>query len=132
MLRAFYGDSGTPQQLPRSLRTTAQAARAMRAELLSFVREYVRSDGPLALLEAGEGGPSDRKVLHGRPAFPERLPVVALAVDVTDRLLEALEAFGSEAAQEVDGWSVTDDRSLAPATRARLEALLARASATED
>jgi DNA-binding PadR family transcriptional regulator len=128
ILRAFYGDSDTPEQLARSLRTTAEAARAMRTELLGFVREYVAEDGPLALLEAGEGGPEDRRLVHGRPVFPERLLAVALAVDVTARLLEALEAFGAEAAQDIDGWPSTGERSLAPATRERLEALLARDS----
>ncbi len=128
VLRAFYGDSGSVTDLTRSLRHTVAAARAMRSELLSFAEEYLAADGPLVLLEAGEGGPGDRRVVHGRPAFPERLPVVALAVDATARLLEALEAFGVQAADEVEAWPGTADPDLAAATRARLEALVARAS----
>jgi len=127
LLRAFYGDNGSPADLARSLRATAESAAAMRAQLVGFARDYLAEDGPLALLEAGAGGPNDRRVLHGRPVFPERLPAVALAVDATAQLLEALERFGVEAAADVDGWASTADSSLAPATRTRLEALVARA-----
>ena len=126
MLRLFYGDSGSVGDLGRSLQSTADSARAMRDELVGFAQEYVAPGGALALLEAGQGGPDDRRDVNGRPAFPERLPVVALAIDATARLLEALEAFGLAAADEVRTWSGPAEPELAAATRARLEALIAR------
>jgi PadR family transcriptional regulator, regulatory protein AphA len=127
VLRAFYGDSGGPQDLVRSLRTTAAAAHEMRRELVGFVEEYVSAGGPLEMLEQGVGGPDDRRSFRGRPVFPERLPAVALAVDATTRLLEALEEFGATAADEVDGWPATGDPRLAAGTRRRLEGVLRRA-----
>lgn len=126
VLRAFYGDSGSPDDLVRSLRATAQAAREMRSELDSFVEEYVSEGGPLEMLEAGVGGPDDRRSFAGRPVFPERLPAVALAVDATTRLLQALEEFGDDAADEVAGWGSTVAGAPVAAVRARLEAVLAR------
>lgn len=131
VLRAFYGDSGSVDDLTRALRSTVDSARAMRAELVSFVAEYLAEDGPLALLEARAGGPDDRRTVNGRPAFPERLPVVALAVDVTTRLLEALESFSEQAATEVSGWSGTAGPDLAAATRVRLEAILDRSRSAQ-
>lgn len=127
VLRAFYGDSGQPEDLVRSLRTTAAAAREMRGELVSFVEEYVSEGGPLEMLEAGTGWPDDRRSFRGRQVFPERLPAVALAVDATTRMLQALEEFGTQAADEVAGWPSCGDPRLAPGTRARLEGVLRRA-----
>lgn len=126
LLRAFYGDSGRVEDLVRSLRTTVASARAMRFELTGFADEYLAEDGPLELLEAGKGGPEDRRVVNDRPVFPERLPVVALAIDATTRLLEALESFGAQAATEVGTWSETTHPDLAPATRTRLESIVNR------
>lgn len=128
VLRAFYGDSGSVEDLVAALRSTLEGARVMRAQLVGFAEEYLSEDGPLALLETGRGGPGDRQVVHGRPAFPERLPVVALAVDATLRLLEALEAFSDEAVRELADWPGTADPALAAVTRARLEALVARST----
>ncbi len=63
---------------------------------------------------------------HGRPMFPERLHVVALAVDVTTRLLKTLDDFFTESAGEVAGWTSTTDTSITPATRERLEQIRTR------
>jgi hypothetical protein len=61
--------------------------------------------------------------------FPERLHVVALAIDVTTRLLKTLDDFFTESSGEVAEWPSTTDEALTPATRARLEEISARRSA---
>lgn len=53
--------------------------------------------------------------------FPERLHVVALAIDVTTRLLQSLDDFFTESSAEVAAWSSATDNSLTLATRARLK-----------
>jgi PadR family transcriptional regulator, regulatory protein AphA len=127
VLRAFYADSGTPDDLRAALSDTLVAASEMRSQLVGFAREYLAEGGPLELLEAGEGGPGDRREVGGRPVFPERLPAVALAVDATVRLLEALEGFAAEAVAEVERWPDTGSQALAADTRRRLQALVDRA-----
>ncbi|MGI8720685.1 MAG: hypothetical protein ACR2JG_00510 [Geodermatophilaceae bacterium] len=59
--------------------------------------------------------------------FPERLHVVALAIDITTRLLKTVDDFFTDAGEEVAGWNSTTGRSLTPATRARLEQISTRA-----
>ncbi len=58
--------------------------------------------------------------------FPERLHVVALAIDVTTRLLKTLDDFFTESSQEVAAWSSAPDNALTLATRARLEQIRSR------
>lgn len=94
----------------------------MHAELLAFVDEYLADGGPLTMLEEG-GRAGD---FHDRPMFPERLPVVALSIDVTARLLEVLEEFFTQSSVEVGSWPGTGDPSTAPQTRRRLEAIRER------
>ena len=56
------------------------------------------------MLDQGIGGPGDRRTFAGRTMYPERLPSVALALDITTRLLEAIERFfEAEAAAVRDG-----------------------------
>lgn len=116
VLRAFYADLGSPEDLRRSMAVTAEQAGAMLAELRGFAREYLAEGGPMELLERGAGGPEDRRAFAGRTMYPERLPSVALTLDVTTRLLEEIERFFG-----------TEDRTDPAATRRRLEAILARA-----
>ncbi len=124
LLRAFYGDRGTTDELGSSLRTTAESARAMLSELLTFVDEYLEPGGPLWMLEHGVGGSGQERLeFHGRAMFPERLHVVALVQDAITRLLGDLETFCASAADEVASWPSTRDASLTAATRARLEAI---------
>jgi hypothetical protein len=59
--------------------------------------------------------------------FPERLHVVALAIDVTTQLLETLDSFFADAARDVASWPDTADASITPATRHRLEQIRSRA-----
>lgn len=117
ILRAFYADSGTPESLARSMRATAESARAMRAELGGYVQEYLADGGALAMLE----GTTTDRVFAGRQMFPERLHAVALTLDITERLLATVETFFASAAEEADDWTGTADPSLTPATRKRLE-----------
>lgn len=126
VLRAFYADRGTVADLEASLRATADSARVMLEEMVAIATEYLDDEGPLALLESGQGGPGDRRDFHGRPMYPERLHAVALAIDGTTRLLGELDRFFSEAADEVATWPSPVDPSLTPATRARLEAVRGR------
>lgn len=129
LLRVFYGDQGTIDDLTSSLSTTAESARSMLDELLGFVDEYLKEGGPLWMLEHDVGGPGqDRLEFHGRTMFPERLHVVALVQDAVTRLLGDLEAFCQSAAAEIDSWPSTTDPSLTTATRRRLENIRARHS----
>jgi DNA-binding PadR family transcriptional regulator len=122
VLRVFYADLGGFADLHRSMATTAEQAAAMLAELRGFVSEYLAEGGPMSLLEKGLGGSDDRHSFAGRTMFPERLPSVALALDITTRLLEEIERFfGAEADADRDG-----DPPDPAATRRRLEGILAR------
>lgn len=131
ILRVFYGDQGSVDDLASSLTATAESARAMLDELLGFVDEYLEEGGPLWMLEHDVGGPSQERLeFHGRAMFPERLHVVAFVQDAITRLLADLEALSVEAANEITGWSSTTDPSLTPDTRRRLEAIRDRHRAT--
>ena len=129
VLRMFLGDQAGPETLMTAAERTADTTRTMLHEMYEFAAEYVEPGGPLSMLEAGVSGPgATRREFHGRPMFVERLHSVALAIDVTTRLLATLEEFSRETATEVAQWSSTTDASLTPATRRRLEAVLARAA----
>lgn len=129
LLRAFYADRGEVADLTSALRSTAEQARSLHDEMLGFVDEYLDDDGPMSMLERDVGGPDgERLEFHGRPMFPERLHAVALAIDLTTHLLDAIEQAFDRAAAEVVDWPSTTSRSLTPRTRARLEATRARGS----
>lgn len=129
VLRTFFGDQGGRDDLLASMRATAAMARSMHDEMLGFVDEYLEEGGPLWMLEHGVGREgADRLEFHGRTMLPERLHVVALAIDATTRLLGALDGFFTEAAGEVASWPDLADDSIAPATRRRLERIQARGS----
>jgi PadR family transcriptional regulator, regulatory protein AphA len=124
ILRSFYADSAGPEQLAASMLTTAASAQEMLDELAGYVGEYLSPGGPLEMLE-GVARPGE---FHGRPMHPERLHSVALALDITTRLLETIADFFTATAAEVTDWPSTADQSLTPATRRRLERLHARAA----
>ncbi len=126
MLRTFFGNHSGPAELAASMDSTAGSARAMHAEMLGFVEEYLQEGGPLTMLEHHPAG-ADQE-FHGGPMFPERLHVVALSIDVTTRLLETLDTFFTESAAEVASWPSTTDPTLTPHTRARLERIRFRAA----
>jgi hypothetical protein len=130
VLRMFLGDQTRPEALVGSCVRTAEETRAMLDEMYGFAAEYLEEGGPLSMLEAGSSGPDDeRREFHGRPMYVERLHAVPLAIDVTTRLLSVLEEFSRETADEVARWPTTTDRSLTPATRRRLEGVVARTGA---
>ena len=58
--------------------------------------------------------------------YPERLHVIARAIDITTRLLASIETFSQEMADEVDDWSTTTDPALTASTRAVLETIRSR------
>jgi DNA-binding PadR family transcriptional regulator len=130
VLRMFFADHGQPAALENALRVTATEAGTMLAELAGFAEEYLGDGGPLAMLEAGLGGPDqDRREYHDRLMYPERLHAVSLAIDVSTRLLATLEEFVVTTADAVAGWSSTVDPELTAATRRRLESVVERAAA---
>lgn len=123
VLRAFYANLGSPTDLHQTMTTTAEQAHSMLATLQGFVREYLTDGGPMDMLEQGIGGPGDRRTFGGRTMFPERLPSVVLALDISTRLLEEIERFFEAEAAAVRDGKLPDPA----ATRRRLEEILARA-----
>lgn len=121
LLRLFYADTGTPHELAEAMRSTVTSTDQMLSELRGFVAEYLEEGGPLAMLERGTGGPSERLEFKGREMYPERLHAIALVLDATTRLLSELRAVASEIADEADTWESTTDTAITPATRDRLE-----------
>jgi DNA-binding PadR family transcriptional regulator len=126
ILRTFFGNHGSTDDLLAAMRSTADSTRSMLDEMLGFVDEYLEDGGPLTMLERGV----ERGEFHGRPMFPERLHAVALTIDITTRLLETLDRFFVDAADEVEGWTSPDDASITPSTRARLEGIRERNART--
>lgn len=127
LLRLFNADRSTSAALIASATATARAARESLASLASIAAEYLEPDGPMDLLERGEGGANDRREFHGRPVLPERLPVVALTVDLTSELLNHIDHMFTELATAAAAWPSIDDPSAA-ATRLRLEAVVSRST----
>jgi DNA-binding PadR family transcriptional regulator len=123
VLRVFYADLGSSTDLRRSMATTAEQAGSMLAELRGFVREYLADGGPMDMLEQGIGAPGDRRTFAGRTMLPERLPSVALTLDITTRLLEEIERFFHMQSATVPAGQSRDPA----ATRRRLQEILARA-----
>lgn len=126
ILRAFYADRGEVSDLVASLRATAEMARAMRGELVGFATEYLADGGPMQMLEDGVGGPGDRREFHGRPMYPERLHVVALAIEALTDLHATVDDFCTTAADDVADWPSPTDPALAASTRARLQTIIDR------
>lgn len=131
LVRMFYGDQGSVEDMLRSMDATSRMARSMLDTLLGFVDEYLEPGGPLAMLESGrDGGGHESRVFRGRPQFPERLHVVALVLDVTTALLADVETSLTSAGEEVREWPSTTDVSVASLTRKRLERIRDRRRAT--
>ena len=127
VLRTFLGDQSSPHQLASTMEATARTARSMLGELHGFVDEYLDEGGPMWMLDHGASGPDgDRIEFHGRPMYPERLHVVALTIDITTQLLETIDSFFTDAADEVATWPSTSSDSITPSTRDRLQRVQAR------
>jgi hypothetical protein len=79
----------------------------------------------------GVSEPGDERLeFHGRPMYPERLHVVALAIDVTTQLFETILSFFDDAADREASAPGTTDISITPDTRQRLERTRSRADQT--
>ncbi len=131
LVRMFYGNQANVEDMVRSMEATSRMARTMLHTLLGFVDEYLEASGPLSMLERGLGGTGQEPPLfHGRPQFPERLHVVALALDVITTLLADLEASLTGAAEEVKSWPSTTDPRVTSKTRTRLEKIQERRKVT--
>lgn len=126
MLRLFHGSLASSEDLARSMRSTESAARAMIDDLAGFAAEYLGEGGPMWMIETGVGGPEARVEWHGRPMYPERLHVIAMVLDGTTALLGQLADFCAATAEEVGNHESPTSSSLSPATRKRLESVVAR------
>ncbi len=126
ILRAFYAEQGSVADLCQSMEVTAERARAMLADLRAFAEEYAAEGGPLDMLENGLGGPEDRLEFRGRTMIPERLPGVAMSIDVTTLLLEVVERFFATEAALLDRQDQTPLETMTGRTRVRLEQILER------
>ncbi|HYZ92291.1 MAG TPA: PadR family transcriptional regulator [Actinomycetota bacterium] len=104
IVRMFFGDQGTVDDLVGSIRATGEGARVAIDELCDIVEDYFVTGGP----------------------FPERLHVIALAADLVTDLFSRIEAFTEQAASEIARWETTKDRGMNDAARRRFEAILAR------
>jgi len=128
VLRAFYSDRGTPADLVAATAATAAAARAMLAELGGIADEYLAAGGPMEMLERGAGLDADHRLeFQGREVHPERLPAVALALDVTSELLAVVERYFAEIAERAESWPTTSGPTLAVEARERLDRTRTRA-----
>lgn len=122
LLRAFYAGFGTPADLVAAARRTADDARRLVDELAAFAAEYLAPDGPMEALERRIGlTPDERLEFGGRPMFPERLPSVAVALDIATALLTELESTFGQLADDAATWASTSSPDLANATRERLQ-----------
>lgn len=131
VLRLFYADQGSTANLTASMETTARAAGKMLDEMIGIVDEYLGDGGPLSMLEQGVGGKGQERLeYNGRPQYPERLHVIALAIDITTRLLVELNEFFTTTAEETRTWKDATESPLTRVTRRRLEAISARHSNT--
>lgn len=125
LLRLFNADRSTTNALVATAKATALAARESVQALGAIATEYLETDGPMDLLERGQGGPSDRRQFHGRELLPERLPVVALTADLTSEMLDHIDRIFTELAATASEWSSME--AVTPAvTRQRLEATVSR------
>lgn len=126
LLRLFYADLGTLDDLTAALRSTETETRAMLRDLQAFAEEYLGEGGPLWMLDHGVGGPGDRLEFRGRELFPERIHAIALVLDATTKLLTELRNFAVSTIDEVEKWDSTTDPALATETRQRLERITDR------
>jgi DNA-binding PadR family transcriptional regulator len=127
LLRTFYADQGAPADLAHAARRTALAARSMCDELSGYARDYLIPDGPLELLRSGVGLDGTARLERGgRPVFPERLPSVAVTLDVATALLEQLSSLFDQLADDVGAWDTTAGPALVDDARTRLERAASR------
>jgi len=102
MLRVIFADQGTPEQLVRSLRSTAAWAEGELARARPQVETYLDTGGP----------------------FPERLHLIALIVGFYSELFDLIRRFFGEAADLAEKWDATTGVPADDHLRAMLERAL--------
>jgi DNA-binding PadR family transcriptional regulator len=103
-LRIWFADAGTPDQLARTLRATAEEARATVDHVAELFEQYLAGGGP----------------------FPERAHLNAIAGELIADLFGALEHRCATLAAEVEQWRSTRRDAMDEATRQRMERVVAR------
>jgi hypothetical protein len=96
MVRAWFADAGTPQDLAAALRQTATDTRASLDRVVEVFGRY----------PAGEG------------ALPERAHLNAVVGELVADLLGLIELRSRQFADEVEGWRTTKNVGLDPVARA--------------
>ncbi|MGH9200091.1 MAG: PadR family transcriptional regulator [Vicinamibacterales bacterium] len=104
VVRMFFADQGSVEDLVQSIQTTGERAGDAVLELCEFVKDYFVTGGP----------------------FPERLHAVALAADLVTELLGRIESYARDTVAEVVRWDSTKDRGLTKDARKHFDAILAR------
>jgi PadR family transcriptional regulator AphA len=104
IVRMFFADQGSVEDLAQSIRATGERAGDAVLELCDIVEDYFVTGGP----------------------FPERLHAIALAADLVTDLLATIESYTRDAADQIDQWETTKGLGLTPDARRRFEAILAR------
>lgn len=95
ILRAFFSENGSVEDLRRSLDASAAAARGAIGDLAGFAGEYLDTGGP----------------------FPERLHSIAIAMHVVVRVMEQIDQSCAEASREVALWPTTKGLGMTPQAR---------------
>jgi DNA-binding PadR family transcriptional regulator len=104
IVRMFFADQGSVEDLLTSIRATGERAGDAVVELCEIVKDYFVTGGP----------------------FPHRLHAVALAADLLTDLLDRIESYSHEATAEVVRWETTKDLGFTTDAQKRFEAILAR------
>jgi DNA-binding PadR family transcriptional regulator len=110
VVRMFFADQGSVEDLVNSIRTTGERAGDAVLELCEIVEEYFATGGP----------------------FPHRLHIIALAADLVTDLLDRIETYAADAAAEVVHWDTTKELGLTADAQRRFEAILARGERISD
>ncbi|WP_019875391.1 PadR family transcriptional regulator [Sporichthya polymorpha] len=99
LLRVWFADAGTPEQLTRTLRTAADEARAAVDRVVEVFAHYLDDTG----------------------AFPERAHLNAMVGELLADLFGLLDERCTALAAEVEDWKSTTRIGVDDATRARME-----------
>jgi len=104
-LRAFFADGADTPALVRSLQVTAAASAGTVSSLASFATEYLENGGP----------------------FPERLHLIALAMDMLVCVHSEIGRYCTAAAKATTMWPTTSGIGMSDATRAVFERIATQA-----
>lgn len=102
IVRTFFADHGTVEDLAATLQATARQARTMLDDMVGYIDGYLTTGGP----------------------YPQRLHVIALAAELVTDILAHIESFCINADTEIQTWDTTKDLGLTDRTRHRLKTML--------